>query len=103
MNLADGPRSAGAYHSGDLVYVFNNLERFAVDWTAEDRKIADAMSGYWTEFAKTGNPNRSGLPDLANTMTTTTPNVKDWHTDGTDLRRAPTQTRSYATTFRHSV
>lgn len=62
LNLADGPRSAGAYHSGDLVYVFNNLERFAVNWTDEDRKIADAMSGYWTEFAKTGNPNRSGLP-----------------------------------------
>ena len=54
LDLPDGPRSAGAYHSGDLVYVFNNLDRFAVDWTAEDRKIADAMTGYWTEFAKTG-------------------------------------------------
>ena len=37
LNLADGPRSAGAYHSGDLAYVFNNLERFAVNWTDEDR------------------------------------------------------------------
>lgn len=62
LNLPEGPRSAGAYHSGDLVYVFNNLDRFAVDWTAEDRKIADAMTGYWTEFAKTGNPNRADLP-----------------------------------------
>jgi para-nitrobenzyl esterase len=62
LNLPEGPRSAGAYHSGDLVYVFDNLDRFAVDWTEEDRNIAKAMSGYWTQFAKTGNPNRSDLP-----------------------------------------
>jgi para-nitrobenzyl esterase len=42
--------------------VFDNLDRFAVDWTEEDRNIAKAMSGYWTQFAKTGNPNRSDLP-----------------------------------------
>ena len=62
LQLPDGPRSAGAYHSGDLVYVFNNLDRFAVDWTDDDRAIARAMSGYWTQFAKTGNPNRADLP-----------------------------------------
>ena len=62
LNLPEGPRSAGAYHSGDLVYVFDNLDRFAVEWSEEDRNIAKAMSGYWTQFAKTGNPNRSDLP-----------------------------------------
>lgn len=63
LELPDGPRSAGAYHSGDLVYVFNNLDRFALDWKDEDRALARTMSGYWTQFAKTGNPNRADLPN----------------------------------------
>ena len=62
LQLPDGPRSAGAYHSGDLVYVFNNLDRFAVAWSEDDRAMARAMSGYWTQFAKTGDPNRADLP-----------------------------------------
>ena len=62
LQLPDGPRSAGAYHSGDLVYVFNNLDRFAVAWSEDDRAMARAMSGYWTQFAKTGDPNRPDLP-----------------------------------------
>ena len=63
LDLPEGPRSAGAYHSGDLVYVFNNLDRFAIEWTEEDRAMAHTMSGYWTQFAKTGNPNRADLPN----------------------------------------
>lgn len=27
----------------------------------EDRKLVEIMSGYWTQFARTGNPNRDGL------------------------------------------
>jgi para-nitrobenzyl esterase len=29
---------------------------------AEDRKLVDLMTGYWTQFAKTGDPNGPGLP-----------------------------------------
>jgi para-nitrobenzyl esterase len=29
---------------------------------AEDKKLVDLMTGYWTQFAKTGDPNGSGLP-----------------------------------------
>ena len=63
LDLPEGPRSVGAYHSGDLVYVFNNLDLFAIEWSDEDRAMAHAMSGYWTQFAKTGNPNRADLPN----------------------------------------
>ena len=94
------PAALALITQGDLVYVFNNLDRFAVNWTAEDRKIADAMTGYWTEFAKTGNPNRADLPTWP-LYDATTPNPKDWHTNGTDLRRATAKARSYAATFRH--
>ena len=29
---------------------------------SDDRRLADAMSSYWTNFAKTGDPNGPGLP-----------------------------------------
>lgn len=62
LNLKDGPRSAGAYHSGDLAYVFGNTNLVGVDWNASDHALSNLMADYWTNFAKTGNPNGSGLP-----------------------------------------
>jgi para-nitrobenzyl esterase len=29
----------------------------------EDRKLSDQMMSYWTNFAKTGDPNGTGLPE----------------------------------------
>ena len=63
LKLPEGPRSAGAYHSGDLAYVFGNTRKVGMDWQAQDHAIADQVVGYWTNFAKTGNPNGAGLPD----------------------------------------
>ena len=31
-------------------------------WEAADRHLADAMSSYWINFAKAGDPNLPGLP-----------------------------------------
>jgi para-nitrobenzyl esterase len=52
----------GVYHFAEIYYVFNNLNVMK-DWPWEesDRRLADAMSSYWTNFAKTGDPNGSGL------------------------------------------
>ena len=33
-----------------------------VPWTEGDFKVSDAMSSYWANFAKSGNPNGDGLP-----------------------------------------
>ena len=65
LNLPGGPRSTGAYHSGDLAYVFNNVGKTGDFWLEEDFAMARAMSGYWTNFAKTGSPNGANLPNWA--------------------------------------
>jgi para-nitrobenzyl esterase len=49
-----------AYHAAEIQYVFANL-RPGHPWEDADRKLADAMSSYWTNFAATGNPNGKGL------------------------------------------
>ena len=53
----------GAFHSGELPYIFNNLQLFDRSWKAIDRTIADQVSSYWTNFAKTGDPNGPGLAE----------------------------------------
>lgn len=52
----------GAYHSAELVYVFDNLDSVKRPWTETDRKLARIMSSYWVNFARTGDPNGAGLP-----------------------------------------
>jgi para-nitrobenzyl esterase len=31
---------------------------------AEDKRLVNLLTGYWTQFAKTGNPNGPGLPQV---------------------------------------
>lgn len=53
-----------AFHSDDIEYVFGTLDtRPGWDVRPEDRKLSEAMMSYWTNFAKTGNPNGPGLPE----------------------------------------
>jgi para-nitrobenzyl esterase len=53
----------GAFHSAEIPYVFNVPKSENAPWTPVDFKLAGAMSTYWTNFAKTGDPNGSGLPN----------------------------------------
>lgn len=57
-----GGPTHGAYHSADIEYVFETLDWKKLPWTETDRKVSDQMSSYWTNFAKTGDPNGAGLP-----------------------------------------
>ena len=52
----------GAFHTGEVPYVFNNLKMLDRPWTDVDRMVADMMSSYWANFAKNGDPNGEGLP-----------------------------------------
>jgi para-nitrobenzyl esterase len=58
------PEGKYAWHSDDLEYVFGTLDvRRGSVWRPEDRKLSEEMMGYWTNFAKTGDPNGPGLPE----------------------------------------
>jgi para-nitrobenzyl esterase len=69
---APGQRAQGAVHAGDIKYVFNTLNKpriypdnsdpEVVGKDPEDLKVADQMSSYWVNFARTGDPNGKGLP-----------------------------------------
>jgi para-nitrobenzyl esterase len=53
-----------AMHCMELPFVFNNIDR-CEEMTGGGRDahaLADKMSGAWINFAKTGNPNTTGLP-----------------------------------------
>lgn len=53
----------GAAHASEIPYVFDNIRsRNGGQMPALDHKVAKLMSAYWTNFAKTGDPNGAGLP-----------------------------------------
>ncbi len=63
LDLPGGPRSAGAYHSGELAFVFGTMDRVGCGWDDKDAALSKRMIRYWTQFAKTGNPNGEGNPE----------------------------------------
>ena len=63
LELEGGPRSGGAYHSGDLAYVFGSLDKVGYDWNEADQEVSAQIVDHWTQFAKTGNPNIEGSSD----------------------------------------
>jgi para-nitrobenzyl esterase len=67
-----GQPALPAAHASEIPYAFNNLGKPALfpdpsdpalsAASAPDLKVADQMSSYWVNFARTGNPNGAGLP-----------------------------------------
>jgi para-nitrobenzyl esterase len=52
----------GAFHTGEVAYVMNNLRFLHRPWEPADYKLANLMSSYWINFITLGNPNGPGLP-----------------------------------------
>jgi para-nitrobenzyl esterase len=51
----------GAAHAGEIAYVFGNFSA-TMPAAPADRAVSDVVSSYWVNFAKSGDPNGSGLP-----------------------------------------
>jgi para-nitrobenzyl esterase len=51
------------FHSDDIEYVFGALDsRQGMTVRPEDRRMSELIQNYWTNFAKTGDPNGGDLP-----------------------------------------
>ena len=65
--IAGKPATAedvGARHAGEIEYVFGALDSSPnVPWQDSDRRLSDLMMSYWSNFARTGDPNGPGLPE----------------------------------------
>lgn len=60
-----GEADLGAFHGLEIPYVFDSFEDRVWEWlpfTEADHKLSHMIEIYWTNFAKTGDPNASGLP-----------------------------------------
>jgi para-nitrobenzyl esterase len=56
----------GAGHGSEVSFVFNTLNArwgAPAQATPDEKELARIMNTYWTNFAKTGNPNGNGLPN----------------------------------------
>ncbi|WP_344235107.1 carboxylesterase/lipase family protein [Kribbella hippodromi] len=51
----------GAFHGAELQYLFND-EQLPGPSTPAQQQLSATMIRYWTQFARTGNPNAPGLP-----------------------------------------
>ncbi len=70
--IEPGTRDLKATHAAEIVYVFDNLwaPRVIPDLSSpklamaseKDKAVAEMISSYWVNFAKTGDPNGKGLP-----------------------------------------
>ena len=65
--LAEARRDTqpGPAHADDIAFVMGTLdtEKDLDVISDRDREVSDLMRSYWLQFARTGNPNRPGLPE----------------------------------------
>ena len=55
-------QTIGAFHASEIFFVFGSHSPLA-GLSEEDEALTEAMGMYWTNFAKTGDPNGAGLPE----------------------------------------
>lgn len=60
-HIIPGPEGTSP-HGVELPYLFGTISLFDRPWTDFDYRLQEVINGYWTNFAKTGDPNGEGLP-----------------------------------------
>ncbi|MBO9498109.1 MAG: carboxylesterase family protein [Novosphingobium sp.] len=53
----------GSNHASEMPYVFGNIDQPTMGGSKPDKPTSDQLMAYWTNFAKTGNPNGPGVPE----------------------------------------
>lgn len=61
-HIVPGPEGTSP-HGVELPYLFGTLSLFDRPWTDFDYRLQEVINGYWTNFAKTGDPNGEDLPE----------------------------------------
>ncbi len=66
-----------AFHCAEMAYAFDNIDRClnATGGTAEARALSAKMADAWLAFARTGDPNHTGLAHWPPVTVTATPNM----------------------------
>lgn len=59
VNAAGQRTTLGAFHGSELSYVFGSFPS-RMGKTVDDEELSEQMIGYWTRFARTGDPNGVG-------------------------------------------
>jgi para-nitrobenzyl esterase len=72
---------SGAFHSSDLWYVFHSLSHSWRPFTDGDKELSGKIAGYWTNFAKYGNPN-GDAPGIWTPYTAENPEFMVFNVDG---------------------
>jgi para-nitrobenzyl esterase len=60
----DAPAGAepSAPHASEIEFVFQMLSSRQLPWRPEDHKVSELLGTYWTNFARTGDPNGRDVP-----------------------------------------
>jgi para-nitrobenzyl esterase len=61
-HVPPGKPDFGAFHSAEIPHALHNLKQWEKPFTNVDKQLSDLMCDYWVNFAKSGDPNDSGLP-----------------------------------------
>lgn len=54
-------QTLGAFHFAEVPFVFGSAEK-VLGFSDSDAELTEQMTSYWTNFARTGNPNGTDLP-----------------------------------------
>ena len=65
--------AGGSSHAAELAFVFGSLQ--IEKQTPSYKELSNAMMTYWTQFAETGNPNTTDLPEWPRYEQTTDLNI----------------------------
>lgn len=80
-----GQDTLGSFHGLELPYVFGSFDQPAWNWLpfqAVDFKLGELIRDYWTNFAKTGNPNGPDLPGWQAYEDNSSESVMEFDNDG---------------------